>query len=837
MIEFKNVSKIYKAKKGVETKALNNINLKIGNKGMVFIVGKSGSGKSTMLNLLGGLDNVTSGELLINNKNISKFKNKQYDAYRNTYIGFIFQEFNILEQYNVYENIELALRLQNKKTSKEEIDKLLNKLGLEGLGQRKINELSGGQKQRVAIARALIKNPKIILADEPTGNLDQTSSKQIFDLLKEISKEKLVIVVSHDMESAKNYADRIIEISDGNIINDTNPEIEITEEKFNLKKSKLPFSYSIKMALRGLTIKPFKLFMTCILTAMSLIFMGFTINCLIFNKEVFITNTMKDNNKYVYILDKTEYYGLGESKIHPLTNQDINNIKKETNSTLNHAYSLYDNEEMLEFTYGDQGTNTSEYFSITPIIRDYVELEDNKLPGKIIGNLPKTDRELVIHKYLAEYIIKYGVMDNENKIYKPNSIEDLINSKHQIKLGDNLITISGVVDDDNSLFKDYKNKKEFKNDNLYAHYEETYASLATTAYVKGFTKTVKLNNSKELILNKMFLTGVMNTYGISSDEISTSNLKNLKQNVQVITSNGIQTIDNLNKDEVIISVSDFQSLDYNYREGLQNYLIQSNNMSQLEAIQTYTENYMKNDKKFQNVRLKLRVFNSETNDYEDTPVKIKGITLEDNSYVSNKYVEEYTPREKVQNYIYIYDNDITHLKEVFNNLKYRYVRDFPNGTYYSYEIMGLNNSDLSNIIGTYNNLYIYLLIVSLVFVLFAILLFSNFIGVSISYSKKEIGILRALGARSKDTLKIFTYESLIIGFISWILSVIGWFYTCTILNKNMFGSMYYKVNGILISPLVPLGMLIFTVIIAFVVTFSIMNSVNKVKPIDAILNK
>ena len=837
MIEFKNVSKIYKAKKGVETKALNNINLKIGNKGMVFIVGKSGSGKSTMLNLLGGLDNVTSGELLINNKNISKFKNKQYDAYRNTYIGFIFQEFNILEQYNVYENIELALRFQNKKTSKEEIDKLLNKLGLEGLGQRKINELSGGQKQRVAIARALIKNPEIILADEPTGNLDQTSSKQIFDLLKEISKEKLVIVVSHDMESAKNYADRIIEISDGNIINDTNPEIEITEEKFNLKKSKLPFSYSIKMALRGLTIKPFKLFMTCILTAMSLIFMGFTINCLIFNKEIFITNTMKDNNKYVYILDKTEYYGLGESKIHPLTNQDINNIKKETNSILNHAYSLYDNEEMLEFTYGDQGTNIPEYFDITPIIRDYVELEDNKLPGKIIGNLPKTDRELVIHKYLAEYIIKYGVMDNENKIYKPNSIEDLINSKHQIKLGDNLITISGVVDDDNSLFKDYKNKKKFKNDNLYAHYEETYASLAATAYVKGFTKTVKLNNSKELILNKMFLTGVMSTYGISSDEMSTGNLKNLKQNVQVITSNGIQTIDNLNKDEAIISVSDFQSLDYNYKEGLQNYLIQSNNMSQLEAIQTYTENYMKNDKKFQNVRLKLRVFNSETNDYEDTPVKIKGITLEDNSYVSNKYVEEYTPREKVQNYIYIYDNDITHLKEVFNNLKYRYVRDFPNGTYYSYEIMGLNNSDLSNIIGTYNNLYIYLLIVSLVFVLFAILLFSNFIGVSISYSKKEIGILRALGARSKDTLKIFTYESLIIGFISWILSVIGWFYTCTILNKNMFGSMYYKVNGILISPLVPLGMLIFTVIIAFVVTFSIMNSVNKVKPIDAILNK
>ena len=255
MIEFKNVNKIYKTKKGVETKALNNINLKIGNSGMIFITGKSGSGKSTMLNLLGGLDTITSGELLINGKNISTFNNKQYDSYRNTYIGFIFQEFNILEQYTVYENIDIAIKLQNKKIKKETIDNLLTKLGLEGLDQRKPNELSGGQKQRVAIARALIKNPKIILADEPTGNLDQTSSKQIFDLLKEISKERLVIVVSHDMESAANYADRIIELSDGNIIHDTNPEKKMNTEDFKLTKSKLPFNYAFKMALKSLKVK------------------------------------------------------------------------------------------------------------------------------------------------------------------------------------------------------------------------------------------------------------------------------------------------------------------------------------------------------------------------------------------------------------------------------------------------------------------------------------------------------------------------------------------------------------------------------------------------------
>ena len=175
------------------------------------------------------------------------------------------------------------------------------------------------------------------------------------------------------------------------------------------------------------------------------------------------------------------------------------------------------------------------------------------------------------------------------------------------------------------------------------------------------------------------------------------------------------------------------------------------------------------------------------------------------------------------------------LKEVFNKYKFSQIRDFKNGTYYTYSMP--HESDISMVIGTYEALYKYILVVSLIFVLFAILLFSNFIGTSISYAKKEIGILRALGARNKDTLKIFTYESLIIGFISWILSVIGWIYACNLLNKSMFGNMYYTLNGIIKSPLVPLGMFIFTIIIALVITFISISRVNRIKPIDAILNK
>ena len=187
MIELKNVSKTYKSKKGNNTKALDNVTLKFDNAGMTFILGKSGSGKSTLLNIIGGLDKYDSGDMSILGKSSKDFTQADFDSYRNTYIGFVFQEFNIL----------------------------LEKLELKDLKHRKVNELSGGQKQRVAIARALIKNPKVILADEPTGNLDSTTGKQVMDLLKEISKEKLVIIVSHDKESANTYGDRIIEIKDG----------------------------------------------------------------------------------------------------------------------------------------------------------------------------------------------------------------------------------------------------------------------------------------------------------------------------------------------------------------------------------------------------------------------------------------------------------------------------------------------------------------------------------------------------------------------------------------------------------------------------------------------
>lgn len=219
MIRVKNLIKIFKSKKKDKCIALDNVSFTLEDKGFVFIIGKSGSGKTTLLSIIGGLDNLTKGEISINGNLFSKFKEKDYVNYRNTMIGYIFQDFHLIDELTIYENIKISLDLQNNKDVSL-IGEMLEKVGLKGYENRYPNELSGGEKQRIAIARALIKNPRIILADEPTGNLDTKTTSQVLSLLKELSEERLVIIVSHNLSDAREYADRIIELSSGKIIND-----------------------------------------------------------------------------------------------------------------------------------------------------------------------------------------------------------------------------------------------------------------------------------------------------------------------------------------------------------------------------------------------------------------------------------------------------------------------------------------------------------------------------------------------------------------------------------------------------------------------------------------
>jgi ABC-type lipoprotein export system ATPase subunit len=223
MIEIKNITKTYKSKKGFVCHALKNITFNLPDTGMVFVVGKSGCGKTTLLNLIGGLDNITSGTIISAGNDLSKFTNDEFDAYRNSYFGFVFQNYYLIDDLTVFENIKLALDIQNE-TNDEKVYEIIKEVDLEGFEHRYPIELSGGQKQRVAIARALIKKPQLILADEPTGNLDSKTSVQILNLLQKLSKDYLVLIVSHNVDDAKIYADRIIELSDGEIVRDVSKE-------------------------------------------------------------------------------------------------------------------------------------------------------------------------------------------------------------------------------------------------------------------------------------------------------------------------------------------------------------------------------------------------------------------------------------------------------------------------------------------------------------------------------------------------------------------------------------------------------------------------------------
>ena len=219
MLEIKNVTKKYQTGDLVQV-ALNGVSINLRDNEFVAILGPSGSGKTTLLNIIGGLDRYDSGDLIINHVSTKKYKDKDWDSYRNHTIGFVFQSYNLIPHQSVLKNVELALTISgiSKKERTRRALEALDKVGLKDQSHKKPNQMSGGQMQRVAIARALVNNPDILLADEPTGALDSKTSYQVMDLLKEVAKDRLVVMVSHNPELAKEYATRIVRIKDGEII-------------------------------------------------------------------------------------------------------------------------------------------------------------------------------------------------------------------------------------------------------------------------------------------------------------------------------------------------------------------------------------------------------------------------------------------------------------------------------------------------------------------------------------------------------------------------------------------------------------------------------------------
>ena len=273
MLELKNIRKSYKIGE-IETKALDDVSISFREREMVAILGASGSGKTTLLNIVGGLDRYDSGEMLIKGKNTKNFKEKDWDAYRNNSIGFVFQSYNLISHLSIVANVEISMSLSGVSAGEKRrrAIKVLEDVGLKDHLHKKPTQLSGGQMQRVAIARALVNDPEILLCDEPTGALDTVTSTQIMDLIKSIAKDRLVIMVTHNPDLADKYSDRTVRFQDGKIISDSNPYDEhLKDSAFSLKKTSMSFFTALNISFNNIRTKKGRTFLTALASSIGII--------------------------------------------------------------------------------------------------------------------------------------------------------------------------------------------------------------------------------------------------------------------------------------------------------------------------------------------------------------------------------------------------------------------------------------------------------------------------------------------------------------------------------------------------------------------------------------
>ena len=447
LVKLEGINKYYQS--GDEkVHALKDISLELPKKGLVFILGQSGCGKSTLLNLLGGLDKPDEGRILIEGADFSKFTTQNLNNYLNSYLGFIFQEYNILKDLNLYDNIALPLEMQNvnKKEIKRKTLEIIDQVGLSSLRKRKINQLSGGQRQRIAVARALIKDPKMIIADEPTGNLDSVTGETIFELLKSLSQNRLVLIVTHDEESAYRFGDRIIKIEDGQLVEDISspfnencknellpPVIdenlplstvvsskkrddESTPGVLKLTKVSTPIGTSFKLALKNVNHKKFRFILMTIICALSLAFFSFTIEL---NDDPIRQNvyTSVDNN-YLYadLLEKSELPDdFVKNSIYDdyigtqLPNNAYETIKEKIPSLTVHEY------KNVSINYADYSSQIDSFFTGE---LSYLTKFDSRNSYKLLyGRTPQEGKqEIMITDFIAESFIRLNYLQ-EAKSY------------------------------------------------------------------------------------------------------------------------------------------------------------------------------------------------------------------------------------------------------------------------------------------------------------------------------------------------------------------------------------------------------------------------------------
>ena len=779
MLELKNISKSYTTGNFTQ-QALKNINLKFRKNEFVAILGPSGSGKTTLLNIIGGLDRYDDGDLIINGKSTKKFKSRDWDSYRNNCIGFVFQNYNLITHISILENIEMGMTLSGKsaKKRKKKALEVLEKVGLKDHAHKKPNQLSGGQMQRVAIARALANDPDIILADEPTGALDSKTSIQIMDLIKEIAKDKLVIMVTHNSELADNYANRIVKFKDGELISDSNPikKNEKEERLYQIKKTSMNFITALKLSFNNIITKKGRTLITAFASSIGIIGIalilslsnGFDIQIDKFETETLSSLPIIISKESVNLTEDTivsmhedsnndgaypeeEFVYTKDSIINTLVHENeftekyldyIENIDESkvagisyTRITALNVLGIVDGKKTVIPTGFSSGQ--SYFFALPKKLNQNTDGVVEKNYDLLKGRLPEEKDELVllvdsknrIDKNLVPYL---GLDQNIEKI----SFDDIIGKEFKLILNNDF----------------YKSLGKYYTLNI--NFEEMYSnSNAVTLKIVGIMRGKEDN---KLIQSSSGIGYTENLVNYVIESNSNSNIVKLQKEVNynvltgelldLETEEGLETKDNLlaylGASTVPYAINIYPK-DFESKEFITNYLDNYND-KQIELVKSIAKNY-------------LNILIDKVNSSSDLLLK------EVDSSLADRVPDEVNLSYK--------DGMISGIIRI-NNCEFL-VED----NAISSSSGGVIYNDLAaTMVSLSGSIMDAITIVLISFSAISLIVSSIMIGIityiSVLERTKEIGILRALGARKKDISRVFNAETFIIGVTSGIIGIV-----------------------------------------------------------------
>ncbi len=852
MIQIKDIEKNYQSGDNI-VRALKGISINFRENEFVSILGQSGCGKTTLLNVLGGLDRYDSGEIIINGKSTKQFKDKDWDSYRNHYIGFIFQSYNLIPHLTVLENVEIALSIAglNRKEKREKAINALNRVGLGEQLHKRPNQLSGGQMQRVAIARAIVNNPKIILADEPTGALDSETSVSIMNLLKEIAGDHLIIMVTHNENLAKTYSTRIVSLLDGKVINDTNPYVPTNEElskqtqslDFNTKtkkdkkakkiKSQMGFFTAMNLSLKNLLTKKGRTFLTSFAGSIGII--GIALILAVSNGFTGYINKLQSDTLSGYPVTVSTF------------TVDTESIQNAMSGILNSEEEDFSNTNQIQIKDPmiTDYSKFAKYNFISPEFISYIQKfeEDNK-------NLP--DAMQSINNIQYSYASPLNILTkNNNEIVKVNSSvtsnpllgsessafleglssDEFVLSQYDVIYGNypqNLNEVALVISENNSLTKELASALgiEIKLNQETGEYEPI--NFEDIAGVNGKEFKVLLNDTYYTPVYEGETITKFNELNLTDSSLSQQDKLDIYNNSSNITLkiSGILRI----KDD---SPLELYSSGIIYSPELTKEVSKLNQNSLIVTETRQTGTFFKP----YNITISAGTFNRTETANNVTEAKLK-IKMLFNYDLTNDDAIEYGLQglgcSTIPTSIKIYPKNFEGKDKITN-----YINEWNNST------QGQNNKIfvtdatkfLSDTMGQMVNIISYVLIafasISLVVssIMIAIITY-----VSVIERTKEIGVLRSIGARKKDISRVFNAETLIIGFLSGFLGVmVSWLLTfpiSAIIKKVAGGSI--TTNLAVLSPISAIILIAISIVLTLVAGFVPSKLAAKKDPVKAL---